>query len=185
MRAPVRTLDPAGAALSLTEAKEWLQVDDDDQDDLIGSLISAATLHVEEWTGRALFAQEWEWMLDGFPSGVMTLPVGPVTGLTEIRFVDGLGVEQLLDPAEYRVDLASIEARIEPVSGWPATASQINAVTVRWAAGAGCPPGLTQAIRFLVRHWFDSRLPVAMGQTVADIPLTVRALIAPFRRFKG
>ena len=43
------------------------------------------------------------------------------------------------------------------------------------------PEPLRQAIRLLVAHWYENRGLVATGTTIAVLPATVAALIAPYR----
>jgi uncharacterized phiE125 gp8 family phage protein len=48
-------------------------------------------------------------------------------------------------------------------------------------APADVPEPLRQAIKHLVAHWYENRGLIAIGHTVAVLPLTVAALIAPYR----
>jgi uncharacterized phiE125 gp8 family phage protein len=50
---------PAGEPLTLAETKAYLRLDDEAEDALVTTLITAARLHVEGVTGRALMAQSW------------------------------------------------------------------------------------------------------------------------------
>jgi uncharacterized phiE125 gp8 family phage protein len=43
------------------------------------------------------------------------------------------------------------------------------------------PEPLRQAIRLLVAHWYENRSIVSGAQTAAVLPVTVAALIAPYR----
>ena len=46
---------------------------------------------------------------------------------------------------------------------------------------ADVPQPLRQAIQLLVAHWYENRGLIAVGQTVAVLPATVAAMIAPYR----
>ena len=55
---------PAGEPITLLEAKQHLRVDVDDDDALIGSLITAARQAAETRTGRQLMTARWKLVLD-------------------------------------------------------------------------------------------------------------------------
>lgn len=64
---------PAVEPVSLAEAKAFLRVEHNDDDDLIGALAAGSRIHVEAQTRRALVTQSWrialyEWPQDGNPS---------------------------------------------------------------------------------------------------------------------
>jgi len=63
---------PAGEPITLLEAKQHLRVDVDDDDALIGSLITAARQAAETRTGRQLMTARWKLVLDGFPGSLVT-----------------------------------------------------------------------------------------------------------------
>jgi uncharacterized phiE125 gp8 family phage protein len=182
---PVLVTPPVAAPVSLAEAKAHLRVDFDDEDALISGLIDAATQHLDGWSGvlgRALMPQTWQMSLDRFPAGAIQLPVGPVTFVESVAYLDANGVSQLVSTGDYDVDLAPIEGWIIPRDvGWPQALDSANAVTVRWIAGTGAPAPIKQAILLLVGHWYQNREPTALGGR-PNIPMTVDALVAPWRR---
>ena len=49
------------------------------------------------------------------------------------------------------------------------------------AAATDVPDALRHAIRMLVAHWYENRGLAAIGGTVAMLPASVNALIAPYR----
>ena len=59
---------PASEPVSLDDAKAFLASIPRDEDALVTSLITAARLHVESITGRALIAQSWRVVLDDWPA---------------------------------------------------------------------------------------------------------------------
>ena len=60
---------PASEPVSLAEAKLFLRVEHDDDDDLIAALIAAARVQVEAQTRRALITQTWRLVRDVWPAG--------------------------------------------------------------------------------------------------------------------
>jgi uncharacterized phiE125 gp8 family phage protein len=53
-------MKPPQDPFSLEEAKTFLKISSDDEDQLVKSIMSAATTHVENFTGRSLLKQVWE-----------------------------------------------------------------------------------------------------------------------------
>lgn len=185
MAEAVMTAAPTVHPVSAAEALAHVREDAAEQSGLIEGLIAAAAEVVQERAGRALSVQGWTQKLDGFPSGDIVLPVGPVTAVTSISYLDAAGVSQVLSTSAYSVDTASIEARIRPVDAWPQTSDAMNSVTIVWTAGGNCPAALKQAILLLVGHWYENRAAAIAAPGAAEIPLGVKALIDSKRRFRG
>jgi uncharacterized phiE125 gp8 family phage protein len=105
--------------------------------------------------------------------------------------VDLDGSATVLDPADYQVDTVMCPARILPSPGerWPETQQgRTDAVTVTYIAGyadaANVPAGVKVAIKLMVAHLFENRLPVAVGTIVSEMPFTVEALLQPHRVYE-
>ena len=89
---PVLITPPATEPVSLAEAKLYLRIDQDDEDDLIRALVVAARLLVEAASGRMLIDQGWRIVLDRWPAGgVLRLPLSPVRQVTGVRVRDAAG----------------------------------------------------------------------------------------------
>lgn len=129
-----RTAQPAIEPVTLAEAKLHLRVDHSDEDALISALITAARTDAENRLQRTLITSGWALTLDGFFS-LQTLPMAPILAVASVAYVDGAGATQTLPGAAYRVDAPA--ALLQPVSSWPATADQSNAVTINYTAGFG------------------------------------------------
>lgn len=175
MLSPVLVTAPSSLPVSLAEAKAHLRVDHSDDDDLIEGLVAAAVSHFDGRTGilgRALEAQTWEMVLDAFPASIV-LPLEPVVSVTSVTFADADGADQVIAVEGYTLRGATIS----PVAGWPVTTGSIR---IRWVAGTGCPPAMRHAIKLLVGHWYVHR--EAAGEAREELPLGIRALVAPWRR---
>lgn len=185
----ILTGPPAAEPLSLDEAKSHLRVDGSDEDTLISSLVTAARVHVETATRRALLTQDWTLALDDWPaSGVVEIPLGPLQSVGGIEIYDADGVPETLDPVTYEIDAASIPPRILRRRGhvWPrpgllAGGIQIDISVGFGAAATDVPEPLRQAVRQLIAHWHEHREPVVLGESVARIPVAVESLLAPYR----
>jgi uncharacterized phiE125 gp8 family phage protein len=173
-----------GPALSLADAKTQLRVDVPDDDGYILALISAATAHVEQITGRALAQTIYKLSLDFWPKQcALALPRAPVTAINSIKYLDAENVERLLNNTVYQAHLTADESRLSLAPGqtWPTIAPRLGAVRIEFVAGyeAGIPAPLSQALKLLVSHWYENRL--AIGNFGGAVPLAFHALIAPFQ----
>ena len=83
---------PAAEPVTLAEAKAFLRVDVTAEDAFITTLITAARLHVEGTTGRALISQTWRVGLDCWPeSREVVLPIAPLISISAITVFDDDG----------------------------------------------------------------------------------------------
>ena len=188
----VMTTSPAVEPLTLSEAKAHLRVDTTDEDTLISSLITAARIHIEMATGRALITQVWSLFLDAWPSGdAVPLPLAPLVSVGAVRTYDEQGVATALNAQDYFVDTVSQVPRVVRVNGqiWSPPGQVANGIEIAFTAGYGAnasdvPEPLRQAVRLLVAHWFETREPVVMGGQADTVPTTVDALVAPYRRVR-
>ena len=175
---------PGALPVALADAKAHLRVDHDHEDALITRLIASAAERVEAWAGRPLIARTYRWSLDRFAYGALTLPVGPLISLLQIRVRGADGTAQIIDPERYALDATVNPARVYPVGGWPAVGAERLGVEIDFEAGYGpapddSPASLRQAVLTLVAHAFQNRDP---GETGAEDAMRTRlsALIAPF-----
>jgi len=183
--------EPAAEPIDAEEAREHLRLDLTLEDALLDGLITAARRKVEELTARGLMTQTWELRLDSFPTTIY-VPLSPLDAtapITSIKYVDTEGVEQTLAAANYTVDRYSEPGRIVPAYGlsWPSTRAVPNAVTVQFKVGYGeaddVPEAIKLAIKQLLAHWYENREPVSIGSAaIAEIPLTMAALLSPYMR---
>lgn len=168
--------------VSLAEAKAWLRVETDAENSLITALIEAATGMIEQVTGLAIVAQTWELVLDSFADSIL-LPKGPVTGVTSVKYIDPDSVEQTLGASNYALDAVSEPQWLVRAAdaSWPAIASGVNTVTIRFTAEvtrAADLASLKTAILMLVAHWHGNREAAGDG-----IPPGVSALLVNHRRY--
>ena len=118
--------------IAATEAKRHSRIADDDPYVAdVESYITAARQHVEQYLNASIVSQTRTHVLDGFPVGSITLPNGPVTGVTSIAYTDTDG-----NAATVAAHVRSFDT-ISPVYGaaWPTARQQIGAVTITYTAG--------------------------------------------------
>jgi uncharacterized phiE125 gp8 family phage protein len=148
---------PTAEPLTLAEAKLHLRVDIDDDDVLIGALISAARDYGQGETRKQMVSACWKQVLDSFPGpSLIGIPYGrpftmpghaiylersPVIRVVSIQYLDMAGDVQTMSDTDYTVDYSSDPVRITPVFGkiWPIPLPQIGAVWVNFDAGFAAP----------------------------------------------
>ncbi|HXH52538.1 MAG TPA: head-tail connector protein [Sphingomicrobium sp.] len=180
---------PIGAeAISLADAKAQCEVLSDDRDALLTHYIVAVREHVEKVCGIRIAAAALEIEVPAFGE-LAELAVAPVQAITEIRYLDPEGEEQLLDPAVYELALEAGDelrpkVRLKPGQRWPATARAEDAVRVRLVAGyAVCPAPVRQAMLLIIEQWYGNRADVVVGTNVSSMPNASQALLVNFRRY--
>jgi uncharacterized phiE125 gp8 family phage protein len=177
--------------VTLAEAKAWLKVDGADEDALLATLITAARLHLESVTGRALLTQSWRLVLDAWPAGgEVWLPVAPLSELTAIRAFDEDGDEHAIGLAQFLVEPGGTPTRLvlpATVAGMPVLRQRFG-IEIDYVAGFGeaadVPQELKQALLVLVAHWFEHRGAVVIAGSGAVIPFGFDRLIAPWREVR-
>lgn len=177
---------PASEPLTLAEAKLYLRIDTDDEDDLVGALVAAARAHVEARTRRALVTQTWRFVFDDWPAnGRTALRLAPLQSVAAARVYDASGAAHALDSGTFVVDAAASVLAwppwAVPVPGRDAAGIEIDVVAGYGDVGGDVPETLRQAVRLLVAHWYENRALVAPGQQVAPLPATMETLLAPYR----
>lgn len=188
------TVGPVVEPVTLSEAKEHLRVDIDDDDALITGLITAAREYIETICRPrlALTTQTWQYIADGWPgSDTLELRPYPLQSVASIKYVSDGGVEDIFGSANYVVDASSQPGRLrlKGTSTWPsAPLRELNGLTVEFVAGYGddgssVPTPLRQALLLLVGQWYENREPqIVTGAVPASLAFTVQALLAPWRR---
>ncbi|HZL30407.1 MAG TPA: head-tail connector protein [Pseudolabrys sp.] len=176
---------PAVEPLSLAEAKAFLRVEHDDDNDVILSLISASRIHIEAQTRRALISQSWRIALDAWPAdGRLPVRPAPLREVTAARVFDAADNAQSIDLQAFVFAAGNSALAFAPWTlaqpGRFAAGIEIDVVCGYGDAAADVPEPLRQAIRLLIAHWYENRGLAAVG-TVTVLPTTVATLIAPYR----
>ncbi|MBI1186910.1 MAG: hypothetical protein GC206_06185 [Alphaproteobacteria bacterium] len=173
---------PASEPVSLAEAKLFLRVDHDAEDDLITMMIVAAREAVEAGAGRALITRRVRESLDIWRRdavGGALLGQGPVTDVVAVRLLAANGSESVIDPERYRLDGARDRPRLVFETGLPATLRTAGGVEIDYDAGmaasaAELPTALRISVLQVVATLYDTR------EGAVKLPEGARALMAPF-----
>lgn len=188
MLAPVRTAAPATNPVTLASAKAHLRVDHFDDDTSIELLISAATAHLDGYTGilgRALVTQTWRQDFPAF-TDLLRLPLRPVASITSVTYYDADNTQQTLAGSVYGLfaDALGAYVALKPDQTFPSTYARRDAVSVTYVAGvadSAVPAAIKHAILLLVGHWYANREAVNVGNITTELPLAVDALLRPYR----
>lgn len=184
---PIALTPPSSEPVSLAEAKHFLRLDAGEEDELLGTLITAARLMVEAASGRMLIEQAWRIVLDRWPpGGEIRLPLAPVTAISAARVFDLLGAAQPVASEALALDVGADPSVIHVVGEVPETGRERGAIEIDVVAGYGASPlavpaPLRQAVLRLTTRWFEQRGDV-VGRDAAALPADILALVAPYRR---
>jgi len=178
---------PATTAISLAEAKAFLRVDSDydDDDSYITSLIGVATNVGEQFTRRRLITQTYNIYYDEFPP-FMDLQVGNVASVTHVKYYDTDNTLQTLDTSEYDVDIRVKPGRIYQAEdgNFPNTYERANSVEVEFVVGSAASDvedAIKQSMYIVIGRYYENRQDVVMGTQVNELPLMVEHLLTPYR----
>lgn len=182
-------------ALTVQEVKDYLRVDSDAEDTLLGVLIDAATEIAESYLGRFLLTTVIEEFYDFFPvystgvdpfrgdRNIIFLSRGPVQSVAHVKYIDGNGDEQTVTASDYRSDLISEPARIMPEHGWYGTKDTVNAVIIRYTCGytqaSDVPANIKMAMLLIIGEMYEKRV-----DSVHRLPTASEYLLNPFRVFR-
>jgi uncharacterized phiE125 gp8 family phage protein len=175
-----KVITPPTEPVTLADARLHLRVTDTAEDTLISALITAAREYCEHYLQRAVGSQTLELALDEFPEGSIELPMGPVTSITSIKYIDTNQAEQTLSGSAYTLDDYSHQSWAVPAyeTEWPETLEAANVVKVRYVAGSATPPSaVLAAMKLIIGHLYENREQSIIGVSVTELPLGVKALL--------
>ena len=182
-----RIAEPAVEPVSVADARAWLRIDHEGDDALLGDLIRAARVTVENETGKALIDQQWRLTRDRWPSGdVLTMPRGPVSGILSVVIYDRDGNPDVVDTADLVLDGLSDPARLY-FENRPAPGRRMNGIEIDFSCGYGpsgadVPEPLRRAILMLVAHGYEFRGAFRADDQPVSWPDGVLPLLRPYRR---
>lgn len=177
---------PAATAISLSEVKQHLRIETNDDDEYLNELISAATSHLEAIIEMKLITQTWRSYFDKAPAdGYFALKTGPVQTALDMRIYSHEGEMLQITAQELELDTVSKPARLF-VSFPFHPLKKFNGIEIDLVLGFGdapldVPHGLRRALLLLVAHNYEFRGAVSMDQQPAHEPQGFRTLIAPFK----
>lgn len=82
-------VEPASEPITLAQAKNYLKVDFDEDDNLITSLIISARIRLEKYAGVAMSARTLQ--VVAYVDEFIELPYAPLNNITAVEYWDGSG----------------------------------------------------------------------------------------------
>mgnify|MGYP003108840459 FL=1 len=173
--------------ISTTDARKFLKVDITDDDDVINSLVKAATESAQEYTNRFFLSTTLEQYGTTF-ADIRSLFKSPVSEITVVKYYDTDNVQQTLSTSVYQVTPA-----IEPSTlmlkvdqSYPDVADREDAVLVKYTVGYGTattdvPYAIIQAVYLTIGHWYQNRQEVVVGRIATEIPMGAKYLLDQYK----
>lgn len=175
---------PASPVVSLPEAKKQVRAEyHTDDDTYLTGLVAVATAFIEgpNGIGVALSPQTWRLSFDCFPCEIR-IPLGPVSAITSIGYVDSEGDDALV--VDWRVDFDTQPCRLWPARdvAWPAVTHEPGAVKVTFVTGyTVCPADLKHAVLLIVGHLYEHREAVTSDVKADELPMGVQNILDRYR----
>jgi hypothetical protein len=173
---------------TLAGLKAWLNLTSTADDDLLQSLVTAASVFIETWLGRPILLGRYTEIRDGTGGRVMSLANGPVVSVMGLS-IDGVTIPPSTGPTTpgYLVGATRIA-----LVGYRFTPRLGNVVIAYTAGYAAVPPDVAQACNELcaMRYRERDRIGLASkglaGETtsfqVRDMPADVATLLQQYRK---
>lgn len=171
--------------ITLDQALEHVRVDSQDDLDYISALIPVAREYVEEVTGRVMKART---MLACFESwgvaspdvfGRIPLDGSPLLSVQSVKYYLPDATElTTMATTEYRVITTRTPGVVQIYGDFPSVDDRPDAIQIAYTCGYDCgaPPTLLHAVKLLITHLYEHRVPVSFAAT-HEIPYSLKTLI--------
>lgn len=204
------TTAPTTEPLGLADVKSYLRVSGSSEDPLLRTMIEAARMFCEEFTGRALITQTltvtldatneiddplWEGTRTGpyinFYKDFITLPKPEVQSVTSVKTFADDDTATTLSSSKYYVDTSRDPGRVVLRTGetWPTALRVANAIEVVYVAGYGAasavPAPLKLGMMQHIAYLYDQRGDMKDYLQTRAMPPAVQNLYMPYKVFDG
>lgn len=182
---------PATEPITYAQAAEHLRVDSTDDQDYIEALIPVAREFVDSVTGRSSIQAEWLLTADSWESlspdkwhcnPSIPLFRSPLVSVESVSYyaTDAETLTVMVLDTDYRVITNGEPGMIQLIDTIPSVDDRPDAIQIAFTAGyataADTPAILKHAIKMMVAHFYEQRVPVAFASS-SQIPFTLSALI--------
>lgn len=162
--------------VTMDEARAWLRLGAADEDAPVERLIGAVTNMCEAFTGQWLLARDGAEVLM-VRRQTARLAARPVVAVDMVARIDTGGDDVVLDPADYRVDIADGLAVVTVAGATDGTRLRVAYRAGMAEAAADVPAAIRHGMLRMVQHLYEAR-----DDAKADPPAAVAALWQPWRR---
>lgn len=165
--------------VSTTELRDWCRIDDKQDEETLYGLSLAATLLIEQATGRSLAGRLYEFAFDPCGGPKFRIEAAPIIQIVNVLLRDEHGVTTPVALTEYNVSEGDTAWTFYmPGIAVPPGTQIIAEVETGYAGSAQVPAPLRHAIAVWVgAHYADRE----GGDIIAKAERTVASLIAPYR----
>lgn len=179
---------PPDPLITLSEAKDHLEIDHTDRDTYITSLVAAASSMLDGYDGMVGKAIGDQRVTVSFrePSDVshIDLAVYPVKSIVSVTYYDTSNVEQSLNVFDFKLvsdeDYAYIEVNDNVTM--PAAYDRADAYTFELQCGfSETPEPIKQAVKLIVGHWFNNR-EAASERSIKAIYFAIDAIVGKYKK---
>lgn len=161
----IQTVAPTKEPITLDEAKLFMHIIEDDEDDLITSMIVASREYAENYTNRQLETATFELITDGLVQD-FKLPKNPVQSISKIEYMDLEGNYQTLDTSNYYlfVDYGVSKIHFEE---FPSHKEDKRAIKITFISGyATVPSSIKTYMKMLVSTVYENREHYVIGASI-------------------
>lgn len=143
---------PTYRPVSLDELKAHLRIDYSDNDSELKALLDESIKYVEEMTGYRLCTQTWTYKRDRFASKI-PIPISPLQSISSITYQDDNNAEQTWAATNYKVDTASVPARLVLAYGGtiPTVYPDLDSVSITLVVGFGQPDKVPEKFKRAIK----------------------------------
>jgi len=201
---------PSDELFSVDDAKLYLRIDQDLDDDLIKQMIASVSRKIESLIDRKLLTQTWEIYWDQFPmtarnmwwdgtkdmsvselvshKRTLDLPFGPMqTTNFKLETFDNSDVAYLMPSTDYVLDNAGPYGRLGLRLGgvWPTTVLRpINGIKVTATFGYGGPDQIPEDIILAAKIWMGAMYEHRGDEVDTKCPNLALSILEPYKMFK-
>lgn len=193
---------PVSEPITLNDVQGQIRVTDlSDESNTIDIYIEAVRQQAESITRRAFITQQWELLIDKFPTSntEIEIPLPPLQKIDSITYIDSNGIEQTF--TDFKTNAPKHDkcqkGSIVPTYGnvWPVARDEKFAVSIKFTCGYGpigedtatkVPKAILQWMLLNVANLYSNRetIEIANANRIGSVDLTKTlcdGLIADFR----
>lgn len=186
------TSPSANTAVSLAQAKSFLRLTDNSQDNLLEKiLIPALTQVVEDMMGKSFITKTIDVYYDKFPESELSpiiLPLSPIQEITSVKYQASDGTEKTYSTSNYIAIKKSNPAKIALKENctYPSDCkTQANAVKITAIVGfadteVDIPQHHKLHLLYMLSHAWTNRGLIS-SQSVNEIAVTLKNILEPYR----
>lgn len=175
------TVEPVTVA-DLTDAgNDFLKIEFDEDDTLIGEMITAARRVAEEHVNRKFITQTLTVYWDEFAME-LPLPYPPHISVTSVkRLFKDTTTTLTLNTDYFQLGTNTSDFILKDLDLHGGQSLEVEYVVGYGAAATDVPEAIRHAIMRIVAGMYDFRTDFVEGKTISTIPLDSRRLLEPFR----